>query len=65
MMKNIIIGSCVVVCFAVFAQLKTEPAKLVKQEIVEGKKVCHYSDGSKITMRNAMEACPNPWKLLD
>lgn len=65
-MKNFIIaGAALFVCLASFAQQKQEPGKLVKQEVVEGKKVCHYSDGSRITMKTAYEACSNVWRLID
>jgi hypothetical protein len=65
MKKIVIFFGCVLACMATFGQQKTEPVKLVKQEVIDGKKVCHYADGSKITTRNAIEICPDPWRLLN
>lgn len=65
MKRMAIVVGCVLLCMTSYGQQKIEPVRLLKQEVVNGKKICHYADGSKITMRNATEVCPNPWRLLD
>lgn len=48
-----------------YSQQRPTPAKLVKQEVVDGRKVCHYADGSSIIMKHAYEICPPTWRLID
>lgn len=57
--------STLLVAVSANSQQKPAPAKLVKQEVVEGRKVCHYADGSSIIMKHTYEVCPPVWRLID
>lgn len=59
----IVIG--LVVSAASYGQQQAEPGKLIRQDTIDGKKVCVYSDGSKITLKSVNEICPKAWTLLN
>jgi hypothetical protein len=46
MKKMIIVFASVLVFMPSYGQQKPELAKLIKQEVVDGKKICHYVDKS-------------------